>query len=58
MEILEATNAHLGTQFPLDSSWQVFTPIISYTTSFSDFYFTLDIFIHIIPINKVFSPIN
>lgn len=23
MEILEATNAHLGTNFPLDSNWQV-----------------------------------
>lgn len=23
MEILEATNAHLGTHFPLDSNWQV-----------------------------------
>lgn len=23
MEILDATNAHLGTNFPMDSNWQV-----------------------------------
>lgn len=23
MEILEATNAHMGTNFPMDSNWQV-----------------------------------